>query len=1047
MATIKVSMFPHIDDLQPDPIAGISRVVKNYFELLPNHGIEMLPKDSTEADLVAIHAGSLSSFPEHIPIVSHCHGLYFTADKDMGIWTHGINQVVIEVVRHAATVTVPSEWVAQVFRRDMHFNPIVIPHAVEWDEWQGGEDLDYVLWNKNRASDACDPSPVNELAMRAPKTRFLTTYAAPNPRPNIRVTGTMDYASMKDMILKCSVYLATTKETFGIGTLEAMAAGKPILGFDYGGTADLVKHGYTGYLARPGDYDDLAQGLEYCRKHAKVLGSNAALVAKHYSWDKVAEMVARQYALTVGVYEARTTSVAVVIPMYNKAATVRRAIMSAVRQSRKPRRIVVVNNNSTDDFAAEISIAETEASDVGIDFLFVNCPDQGVAHARNYGIGVCDEDFIVCLDADDEISPDFIDVCRAYMISDRSLGITYAGIEVINQEGQASISQWPSEYKFDQTLKGKNQVPTCCLFKREAWERAGGYRQRYAPDGAGSEDADLWLRIGLLGYGGLQATKKPLFRYYLGGAVSGNPNYHEKDWRGDKGYIATNELPFAATATPANHQSHLVRQYDEPLVSVIIPVGPGHIDTVIDAIDSVEGQTFRQWELIVVADGDSATREEADKWNRLRDAFPFIYFYTTIKGPRGAGVARNLGAEMAKAPFLLFLDADDWLTPTALADMLRAQEENPEAIIYADYIGHAYIEDKMVLERLGGAKRLIDYNEKSKEATVLYHAFDFDCVKAQQQPIQGQDPYIWNVISSLVPATYHREIGGFDESMASWEDYDYWVRLAKAGKCFHHINKPLMEYRFYTGKRRSLANPYESGESGRQLSSSLLQYMHDKYEGIEIMPCSSCGGGRRKSSFPIPASLTVMSLNGGAMGNVSSSDMVEVELVDGNVGDHLIAFQGTSYNYRSHGDRFQMLAAHAKLDRRVRIVQSQPVMAAANRFTPPPNEPVVAIQTATGVSDSAEEAEALKARILGKNTFPADVTIVPDEYDLTELWGVDDNRAVQLKEMGVRSARGVSLITPEKIAAMFQIPPITARRIVSEAQKVVDSQESEKVKK
>lgn len=304
MSKISVAMFPHIDDLQPEPTAGISRVVKNYFDHLPNHGIEMAEKGSEEVDLVAIHAGALSSLPQYIPIVSHCHGLYFTADKDMGIWTHGINQTVIEIVRHANTVTVPSEWVAQVFRRDMHFNPVVIPHAVDWDEWQGGEDLGYVLWNKNRASDACDPMPVNELAMRAPKTRFLTTYAAPNPRPNIRITGTVDFASMKDMILRCSVYLATTKETFGIGTLEAMAAGKPILGFDYGGTADLVKHGYTGYLARPGDYDDLAQGLEYCQKHATVLGHNASQVARHYTWDKVADMVAREvYKPTVAAWQ------------------------------------------------------------------------------------------------------------------------------------------------------------------------------------------------------------------------------------------------------------------------------------------------------------------------------------------------------------------------------------------------------------------------------------------------------------------------------------------------------------------------------------------------------------------------------------------------------------------------------------------------------------------------------------------------------------------------------------------------------------------------
>lgn len=1046
--TIKVSMYPHVDELQPLPTAGISRVVKEYFKHLPNFGIEMLPQGSDEADLVAIHAAAMTSLPLNTPVVSHCHGLYFTADSNLGGWTYEVNQAVIGILRHASAVTVPSDWVAQTIRRDMHFNPIVIPHGVDWQEWQEGqEDLGYVLWNKNRKSDACDPTPVNELAVRAPSVRFLTTHAAPNPRPNIRVTDTVDFATMKDMILKCSVYLATTKETFGIGTLEAMAAAKPILGFDYGGTADLVKHGYNGYLARPGDYEDLAQGLDYCRKHAKVLGHNAALVAKHYTWETAAEMVVREvYRPTIEKDDAKDHRVTVVIPMYNKAATVRRAIMSAVRQIYKPHEIIVVNNNSSDDFVAQVEIAETEARDAGIGFRLVNCERQGVAHARNYGIAMAETEYVCCLDADDEILPEFLEVCRDALIKDRSLGIAYTSMTAVDQGGRERQSQWPGEYHFDQVLRGRNQVPTCCVFKREAWQRAGGYRQRYAPLGAGSEDADLWLRIGLLGYGGQRATNRPLFRYYLGGYVSGNPDYREKDWRGDKGYLNDQGFPFAATFTPSNKLSHPVRQYDEPLISVIIPVAQDHVGTLWDAIDSVESQTFRRWELIVINDGYTGLQVDAleDEWNRLKQAFPFVRFRVTHNGPRGAGYARNLGAALAKAPLLLFLDADDWLTPTALEDMLGAYEENPDQIIYADYIGHAYIEDVAVLTRLKQAQRLLDYNEKTREATVLYYASNYDCDLAQSQPVVGKDPYIWNVISSLIPKAFHDEIGGFDESMKSWEDWDYWVRLAKAGKCFYHLNKPLMEYRFYTGKRRSLANPYESGESGRQLSAHLLEYMRDKYERIENMPCSSCGGRRR--STPSMEFVMAKMQSEATMSNVSSTDMIEVELADGNVGDHLIAFQGRSYGYRVHGERFQMLAAHARLDRRVRIVGATPqpaVVSQKKAEVPPPPTPAAGSQP----KNVQQEVAALKGAAGKPAAAPGDVTISSDSgFDLSVLWGIDENRAVRLKEMGVRTAAGVSVMTPETLEKMFDIPSITARRIVSEAEKYVNAQ-AEKAKK
>lgn len=1015
-------MHPHMKDLQPDPVSGISQVVKNYFKYLPEFDIELVDQDG-KPDLVAIHAGALHGLPD-LPIVAHNHGLYWTADKDMGTWTHGVNQTVIQTARHATIVTVPSRWVAEAFKRDMHFSPVVIPHGVEWEVWQGGEDLGYVLWNKNRSSDACDPTPVNELSSRAPHTRFLTTYAAPNPRPNVRVTSTVPFSTMRDMILKCSVYLATTKETFGIGTLEAMAASKPILGFDYGGTSDLVKHGYSGYLARPGDYDDLARGLEYCMKHRYALGRNAAFAASDYTWQKTAYQVARQYALTLDIHNEHPT-IAVVIPMYNKAATVLRAIRSAINQTDLPDEIVVVNNNSTDDYQGQIDIAFKEADAAGITLLFVNCPDQGVAHARNFGIELADKaTYICCLDADDEILPGFLGTTYWELQQDRSLGIAYAAMEVINQEGGSTISGWPSAYNFNLTLRGKNQVPTCCLFRREAWVRAGGYRQRYAPAGAGSEDADLWLRMGLLGWGGIQASEEPLFRYYLGGAVSGNPHYREKDWRGDKGWIATNDLPFAATSDPENAKAHLVRQYDEPLISVIIPVGPGHTKMVIDAIDSVEGQTFRQWELIVVDDSGPETAQSILTQNALAASFPFIRFVTTVKGPRGAGHARNLGAEIAKAPLLLFLDADDWLTPTALADMMDAHNEFPSSIIYSDYIGYAYIEDTVELQKLRSAQRLLDYNERTKEAKVLYYAFDFDCSLAQRQPERGKNPWVWNIVSSLVPASYHREVGGFDDQMTSWEDWDYWVRLAKQGKCFYRITKPLLEYRFYTGRRRAAANPGESGESGRQLSGNLLEYMREKYERIEIMPCSGCGGGRRSSSPP-PAARN-MSISEEKMSNVSSNDMVQVELIDGNEGDHLIAFQGTSYGYRVNGDRFSMLRSHAQLDRRVRIITGNQAPTAKARTEPasmPPPPP--------------EFVEPIAVLPVPKEPEPWTPPLA-DEYDLTKLWGINEDRAVTLKTRGVRTPHGVALMTTKDITTLFGVSDLVARRIVAEAQKVTE---------
>ena len=90
---------------------------------------------------------------------------------------------------------------------------------------------------------------------------------------------------------------------------------------------------------------------------------------------------------------------------------------------------------------------------------------------------------------------------------------------------------------------------------------------------------------------------------------------------------------------------------------------------------------------------------------------------------------------------------------------------------------------------------------------IYYKAPGYDVERAQGQP--HGDParvYTWNLITSLLPKAWHEEIGGFDERMDSWEDVDYWWRLAKAGKCFRRVEEPLVVYHFYTGKRRDFGH-------------------------------------------------------------------------------------------------------------------------------------------------------------------------------------------------------------------------------------------------
>jgi hypothetical protein len=194
-------------------------------------------------------------------------------------------------------VTVPSTWVAEPFKRDMRIEPTVIGHGVDCDLWQpaAADRPFYALWAKNRSSDVCDPSPAVALASWG--IDVISTFAPHGVStlpPNLRVIGSQPHATMRELVRHAGVYLATTRETFGIGTLEALASGVPVLGYDYGGTADLVEHQVSGYLVAPGDVDGLLAGLDWLKQHPEV-GAQARKRATAYSWDRVAARYADLY--------------------------------------------------------------------------------------------------------------------------------------------------------------------------------------------------------------------------------------------------------------------------------------------------------------------------------------------------------------------------------------------------------------------------------------------------------------------------------------------------------------------------------------------------------------------------------------------------------------------------------------------------------------------------------------------------------------------------------------------------------------------------------
>jgi hypothetical protein len=102
-------------------------------------------------------------------------------------------------------------------------------------------------------------------------------------------------------------------------------------------------------------------------------------------------------------------------------------------------------------------------------------------------------------------------------------------------------------------------------------------------------------------------------------------------------------------------------------VSVIIPTY-NRADLVIETLDSIAAQTWRDVEIVVVDDGSTDdTQERLDRWQKARPAVSMIIASQANAGP---AAARNLGLRHAGGDYVYFIDSDDLIEPGAIATLV-----------------------------------------------------------------------------------------------------------------------------------------------------------------------------------------------------------------------------------------------------------------------------------------------------------------------------------------------------------------------------------------
>lgn len=191
-----------------------------------------------------------------------------------------------------------------------------------------------------------------------------------------------------------------------------------------------------------------------------------------------------------------TTSplVSVVIPTYNYGQYIADTIRSVQEQTYKNIEIIVVDDGSTDN------TLEVVAPFDGVRYIYQE--NAGAGAARNTGIAAASGEWIICLDSDDMIKPEYIESCLRVADAD----IITTGQQNFGDEHK--ILQSPPEVGFND-LVNANQIHYAAMFRKAVWEKIGGWDKNFR---TGFEDWDFWLRATMAGFE-IKSIPQPLFMY------------------------------------------------------------------------------------------------------------------------------------------------------------------------------------------------------------------------------------------------------------------------------------------------------------------------------------------------------------------------------------------------------------------------------------------------------------------------------------------------------------------------------------------------------
>lgn len=166
----------------------------------------------------------------------------------------------------------------------------------------------------------------------------------------------------------------------------------------------------------------------------------------------------------------------IIVPVYNRATIVRRTLDTIAAQSYRRFRLVLVDNNSTDDSLHVLETFRQEHSELDIDI--VQCTTPGAAAARNAGFRASNSEWVMFFDSDDIMDTDLVE---SYMSRIDAVGgnadIVVTRVDVQNLDGSHREYPYYESNLIVQHLFHASLATLRYIVRRSTFERAGAWNE------------------------------------------------------------------------------------------------------------------------------------------------------------------------------------------------------------------------------------------------------------------------------------------------------------------------------------------------------------------------------------------------------------------------------------------------------------------------------------------------------------------------------------------------------------------------------------------